>query len=106
MLPPTVRLLYLGRFFVALRFFAAVQVIYFAQVAGSYTLATSLFAASTIAQACLELPTGVFSDTLRRSRTAVLASLAALASVTLYALAGGYWALLAGAVVEGLVHGG
>ncbi len=104
MLPSTVRLLYLGRFFVSLRFFAAVQVIYFAQVTGSYTLATSLLAASTISQACLELPTGVFSDTLGRSRTAVLASLAALGSVALYALAGGYWVLSAGAVVEGLAR--
>ncbi len=104
MLPPTVRLLYLGRFFMALRFFAAVQVIYFAQVTGSYTLATSLLAASTISQACLELPTGVCSDTLGRSQTAVLASVAALVSVALYALAGGYGVLLAGAVVEGLAR--
>ncbi len=104
MLPPTVRLLYLGRFFVSLRFFAAIQVVYFAQITGSYALATSLFAASTVAQACLELPTGVFSDSLGRSRTAVLASLAALGSVTLYAVGGGYWILLAGAVVEGLAR--
>ena len=102
MLSPTIRLLYLGRFFVSLRFFAAVQVIYFAQGTGSYALATSLFAASTIAQACLELPTGIFSDTLGRRRTALLATIAALGSVTLYAVGGGYWILLAGAIVEGL----
>ncbi len=102
MISPTIRLIYLGTFFVSLRFFAAVQVIYFAQVTGSYALAMSLFAASTITQACAELPTGVFSDTLGRSRTALLSTLAALGSVTLYALGAGYWLLLAGAVIEGL----
>ena len=99
---PTIRLIYLGTFFISLRFFAAIQVIYFARVTGSYTLAMSLFAASTITQACAELPTGVLSDTLGRSRTALLSTLAALSSVTLYALGTGYWFLLAGAVVEGL----
>lgn len=99
---PTIRLIYLGTFFISLRFFAAIQVIYFAQVTGSYALAMSVLATSTIAQACTELPTGILSDTLGRSRTALLSTLAALGSVTLYALGTTYWLLLAGAAVEGL----
>lgn len=104
MLPPTVRWLYLRTFFVSLRFFAAVQVIYFAQVTGSYALAMSLLAVATITQAGLELPTGILSDTLGRSRTTILATFAALGSVTLYAFGSGYWLLLVGAVVEGLAR--
>jgi MFS family permease len=104
MTPHNVKLLNLSGFFISLRFFAAIQVIYFAQVTGSYALAMSLFSVATISQALLEIPTGIFSDKYGRKNTMVFGVFAAFLSVTFYAVGQAYFFLLIGAVIEGLAR--
>lgn len=91
-------------FFTALRFYAALQIIYFVKVSGSYTLGMSLFAVSSISQALLEIPTGIYSDRIDRRNITILAAFSGFASVAFYAIGGNYWFLFIGAVVEGLAR--
>jgi len=104
MTPRNIKLLYLRDLFTALRFFAAIQIIYFAYITESYALAMSIFSISTISQAILEIPTGIFSDKVGRRITTIFASLSGFVSVVFYAIGINYWFLLVGAVVEGLAR--
>ena len=61
-----VRLFYWFNFFCDFRLLAAVAVIYFAHLTGSYALAMSIFSLTFIAQTACEVPTGVFSDRVGR----------------------------------------
>lgn len=90
--------------FTSLRFFSAIQIIYFVKVTGSFTLGMSLFAVSSLSQAILEIPTGIFSDSLGRKWTTILAAFSGLIAVTLYAIGFSYWFLFLGAVIEGLAR--
>ncbi len=88
--------------FTSLRFFAAIQIIYFVKVTGSFSLGMSIFAVSSLSQALFEIPTGIFSDTVGRRPTTILAAFSGLVSVVLYAIGFSYWFLFLGAVIEGL----
>lgn len=89
-------------FFTDFKFYTAVLIIYFATVTGSYFLAMSLFAATMVAGAFFEVPTGIFSDKIGRKNTIVLGALSAVAYTALYALGHSYSLLFFGAVIEGL----
>lgn len=102
--PRNVKILYTRDFFAALRFFAAIQIIYFAHIAGSYALAMSVFSVATISQAFLEIPTGVFSDKVGRRITTIVATFSGFISVMFYAVGINYWFLLVGAVIEGMAR--
>lgn len=91
-------------FFLSFRLYFPVLIIYFAQVSGSYALGMSVFSVTMIAAALLEIPTGVYSDTIGRKKTLVLGALATLLSTCLYAIGGVYGILVAGAVLEGLAR--
>jgi MFS family permease len=97
-----IRLLAWFNFCLDFRLYAPVAILYFSDVAGSFTLGMSVFSAIMLSGALLEVPTGVFSDRIGRKRTLVLGSGASVASVTLYAVGGSYWPLLGGAILEGL----
>jgi MFS family permease len=103
-IPKNIKLLYLRDFFVGLRFFAAIQVIYFVHITGSFALAMSLFSIATISQALLEIPTGIFSDKVGRRLTTVLGTLSAVVSIIFYAIGTSYTFLLIGALLEGLAR--
>lgn len=89
-------------FFTELRPFAAVNAVYFASVAGSYTEAMSVFSVGLLASLLLEVPTGVISDRIGRRATLVWGSVTFALSLFLYAIAGGLPLLLVGAVIGGL----
>lgn len=97
-----IRLLAWFNFFLELKFYNAILVIYFAQVTGSYALAMGIFAAVSFSAAFFELPTGIFSDLIGRKRTLVMGALAHAGSVVLYALGGSYTVFLLGGICEGL----
>lgn len=97
-----IRLLTWFNFLQDFRLYAPVMIIYFERVTGSYALAMSVFGATMLAGAVLEVPTGVFSDLIGRRWTAILGALASLAAVTCYAVGGTYAVLLIGALFEGL----
>lgn len=84
------------------RLYAAVMVVYFAQVTGSLALATLLFSLAKIAWSIFEVPTGVFSDFLGRRLTLVLGQAASILSIALYAFGQDFTVFAAGAIVEGL----
>lgn len=82
--------------------YGPIAILYYAQVSGSYALGMSIFSAAQLAQSIFEVPTGVLSDMVGRKQTVVYGSVAALLALGCYALGGSYWALLAGALFEGL----
>lgn len=97
-----VKLLAWFNFFLDLRFYTPILVIYFSQVVGSYTLAMGLFSAVMLSSAAFEIPTGILSDKLGRKSTVVLGSVAAFLAVLFYAVGSDFYILLLGAVFEGL----
>lgn len=79
-----------------------VLVLYFAQVLHSFTLATSVWAFVQVAQAFLEIPTGIISDRIGRVVSMQIGALASLGGLFIYALAPAYPVLLVGAGLQGL----
>jgi len=78
-----------------------VAIIYFAQVTHSYALAISLFSIAQIAQAVLEVPSGIYSDRLGRSNCLRIGAFASLLSIIFYACGQSYLLLAIGAVFDG-----
>mgnify|MGYP001155040738 CR=1 FL=1 len=99
-----IKLLAWFNFFLDFRFYAPVAIIYFAKISGSYALGMSVFSATTLSSALLEIPTGIFSDRIGRKNTIVLGATATLISVILYAIGGNYRTLIIGALFEGLAR--
>ncbi len=97
-----IKLLSLFNFFTDFKFHAAVLIIYFVHVTGSYVLATSLFSVVMVAAALFEVPTGLYSDLLGRKKTVMLGAASAMISAILYAAGHSYWPLFIGALFEGL----
>jgi MFS family permease len=54
-----------------------------------------------VSSALLEVPTGILSDMVGRRRTVIYGAFTSLVSVICYAIGGGYWVLLLGAIAEG-----
>lgn len=97
-----IRLLAFFNFFTDLKFYAAILILYFANVTGSYLLAMSLFSIAMVSAALFEIPTGIFSDLIGRKRTIMMGAVAAVMSAIFYAIGVNYWTLFIGAVFEGL----
>jgi MFS family permease len=97
-----IRLLSIHYLFSGFKFHFAFMPIYFAQVTGSYTLATAVLSAATITSALMDIPTGVFSDKMGRKFTLVLASVLSTLGTACYAFATGSAGLFVGAVFCGL----
>ncbi|MBI1259444.1 MAG: MFS transporter [Chloroflexi bacterium] len=89
-------------FWVEFRPYAPIAILYFAQVSGSYAMGMSVFSAATLAQFCFEVPTGILSDRVGRKLTVVYGAVAGVLALVCHAIGGTYWALLAGAIFEGL----
>ncbi len=97
-----VRLLIWFSFFANLKFYLPIQIIYFAEVTGSFAAASFIMALVQVAAAVAEIPTGVLSDMIGRKRTLVLGTVLAVASVTCYAVALNQVVLVVGALFEGV----
>ncbi len=91
-------------FFLDLRFYAPVAVIYFSQLTDSFAKGMSVFSIAMLSSAIFELPTGIYSDLIGRKKTLVGGAIFSLLSVTLYALANSYWILAVGALFEGVAR--
>lgn len=77
-------------------------IIYFADIAGSYTAGMSVLAVETIAAALFDIPTGIFSDRVGRRLTMGCGSLCCALALGCYAFAHGLPLLYLGAVLWGL----
>lgn len=99
-----IRLLAWFNFLMDFRLYGPVQIIYFSQVAGSFTAGMSVFSVIMLSSALLEVPTGVLSDRIGRKRTVVVGAVASIISVVLYAVGGSYLMLVIGAMFEGLAR--
>lgn len=97
-----IRLLSYFNFFTDFRLFGPILIIYFAEVSGSYFVGGAVFATTMISSAIFEIPTGVLSDRLPRTRVAALGGLVTAFAIIAYAAAPGAEILLLGAVLEGL----
>lgn len=97
-----IKLLSAFNFLIGFTFFAPLAIIYFAQVAGSYTLGTSVFGIIMLSSAIFEVPTGILSDKVGRKYTMVYGSLARVLAFVFYALGFSYWFLVVGAILEGI----
>lgn len=96
-----IRLLYIFNFLLDFRLYAAVIILYFAKVTGSFALGMSIFSITMISSALFELPTGIFSDLIGRKKTVILGSLMSICALISYALGGTYLMLVIGALFEG-----
>lgn len=97
-----IRLLGLFNFWTDFRPYGPIAILYYSQVTGSYALGMSIFSAAMLAQSVFEMPTGVLSDMVGRKKTVVYGAVAGVFALTFYAIGGSYWALLVGAIFEGL----
>ncbi len=97
-----IRLLYFHNFLCDFRLQDAFLAIYFAEIAGSYTLAMAVFAITSATSALMDIPTGILSDKMGRKGTMILASFCSTLSIVLYASANGMWALCLGGFLGGL----
>ncbi len=97
-----VQILRLITFFTYFRLYAAIAIIYFATITGSYTLGATIFSVITLSTALFEIPTGIFSDRIGRKNTVVIGSLCAVFAVFFYAIAKSFWILAIGAIFQGL----
>jgi hypothetical protein len=84
------------------RIFAPIVVVYFAQVTGSFALATLLFSIAKVTTSAFEVPTGLFSDVVGRRTTLVLGQIASFGCVACYAFGNSFALLALGAVLGGV----
>lgn len=96
-----IKLLTLFNFFNALRFYAAIIIIYFAQITGSYALAIAIFSVVQISQAIFEVPAGIYSDKYGRKSTVIMGTFLSILAIALYASGISYTLLIIGAILTG-----
>lgn len=87
--------------------FSIIAILYYEQLTGSYAVAMSVFAASSVFSSLFEIPMGVVSDLIGRRRTMIAGGIAFFCGDAFYVLAGFYpdkalIILYAGAVCKGL----
>jgi len=97
-----IKLITILNFCTDLAFYAPIAIIYFSQVAGSYTLGMGVFSIVMISSAIFEIPTGIFSDLIGRKNTVILGSIAYFGAAVALALAQSFPVLAIAAVLEGL----
>ncbi len=92
-------------FFGGMTFYYPVAVLAYAQIAGSFTAAMSVFSIYSLSQFLMELPTGILSDKMGRKKTIIAGSICEVLATILYVAAfdspHGLYILLAGAFLNG-----
>lgn len=89
-------------FFTYFRLYAAIAIIYFVKVTGSYAVGAGIFSIITISTALFEIPTGIYSDKIGRRKTVILGAVSAVSCSIFYAIGGSFWILAIGALFQGL----
>lgn len=105
MLQRNLKLFKLYSFFNGFWPLSAVAVIYFQTITNSYTLAMLVFSISSLLQAILEVPTGIFSDRIGRKNTLLIGTFSLNISYLIWFMAGIYNStelLFIGALFRGL----
>ncbi len=97
-----VRLLKWFNFLSDFRPYAAIAIIYFKQVTGSYALGLSIYSIIAISTSIFEVPTGILSDKLGRKNTIVTGAFTMLLGIIFYAFWQSYLGLAIGAILEGI----
>lgn len=85
--------------------FAALAIIYFEQITGSYALAMLAFSFVNLVQSLSEVPCGIFSDRIGRRYTLILSAFIIFINMLLWAAAGYFgsvWMLFVGSVLRGI----
>ena len=81
---------------------AALAIVFFQKITGSYAFALGVFSIVNIAQSGAEVPTGVISDKIGRRKTMILSSALTALAYIIFALAGTFaykYLLILGAVI-------
>lgn len=89
-------------FFTYFRLYAAIAIIYFAKVTGSYALGAGIFSIITVSTALFEIPTGIFSDKIGRRKTVIFGAASAVLATIFYATGHSFVILAIGALFQGL----
>ncbi len=97
-----IKLLYIFSFMRRFRLYEAFAIVYYADIANSYTLGMSVFAIHAFSTALLEVPTGILSDKIGRKKTLILSTVFYTISTLIFALAQDYIHLVFGAVFVAL----
>lgn len=101
MIHKNIKLLSWFFFFLDFKLYSPVLILYFSQITGSFALGMGIYSVTFLSQALFEVPTGIFSDLIGRKWTLILGSICSTFAVLSYALAGGYWILVLGGILEG-----
>lgn len=96
-----IRLFNLWSFFNSLDFYIPIKIVYFHQITGSYATASTIISFVWIAQALLEVPTGLFSDIIGRKKTIIWGAVCSLLAYFLYATGSSFWIFILGSFIEG-----
>jgi len=80
---------------------APISVIYYAEVAGSFSMGMLVFSIASLATSAFEIPTGLFSDRFGRKETVIVGCLFNIVGLLLYALATDFSFLAIGSVFLG-----
>ena len=101
-LQKNIGLMPLFNFLIYTKLFTGIISVYFAKVTGSYAVGISLFAIIQVSLALMEVPTGVFSDTLGRRKFLIIGAVLSLMSVLFFAIGSSYLMLALGAMFVGI----
>lgn len=82
--------------------YEGVTAVFLASITGSYALATTVMAVSSLSQSFFEVPTGIFSDKIGRKRTILLGHLFRIIGLSIYFVSTNFSMLIAGALLMGL----
>lgn len=80
---------------------APISVIYYTEVAGSFSMGMLVFSIASLAASAFEVPTGILSDLLGRKETVLVGSVCSMIGLLLYALATDFSFLALGSVFLG-----
>lgn len=99
-----IRLLYLYIFLKRLRLYEPFAVIYYSQIAQSYTLGMSIWAIHAFSTAFFEVPTGILSDKIGRKKTLILSMFFSCLCILFCALAQSYLFLVIAGIFSGISY--
>jgi MFS family permease len=94
-------------FFIEFRFINVVAILFYAVVSGSYALGMTVFTVALFSTSIFEVPTGILSDKIGRTKTMSLGALSDVLSMLTFGFAGFYGLyslLIVGAVLQGLAE--
>jgi len=94
-----IKLFYWSSFLVDFNFLGPVAILYYSHVSGSFALGMSIFSIVMLAQAILELPTGIYSDKIGRIKTIRLEAIIRCLAFFFYLIAPSYLYLVIGAIL-------